>query len=199
MVGQRHARRLAACTALLLLGCGSSRRTNENGGDLQPDARSDAASGLECSDLVDEAPGITPGCPTGPLVCPTAPQCERCEACADPSGIGAPLVDGLYELRSIAAYISSCGVWNMSTATGTLRVSGSTIDLVWTRPWVRDGAATGGRYSYRVEGEELVVEQVCPAEGAETATVPYATANGVLFFPQSFPSSEVFSLVFEKR
>jgi hypothetical protein len=194
---------LAAGTALLLLGCGSSRRTDENGGNSDPDAGDagrDATIGLECSDLVDEAPSITPGCPVGSEVCPTAPECESCATCADPTGMGAPLVDGLYELRSVVAYISACGMWNATLATGTLRVSGSTIDLVWTRPWLGDGARTqGGRYSFRVEGEELVVDQLCPTEGAETTRVPYATANGVLYFPDSFPDPEVFSLVFAKR
>jgi hypothetical protein len=132
-------------------------------------------------------------------MCPTAPQCDNCSTCADPTGLGAPLVDGVYELRSAVAYISSCGMWNAATATGTLRVSGTTIDLLWTRPWLGEGAQkTGGRYSYRVEGDELVVEQLCPAEGAETTRVSYYSANGVLFFPSSFPDPEVFALIFEK-
>jgi hypothetical protein len=88
-------------------------------------------------------------------------------------------------------------MWNGTTATGTLRVSGSTIDLVWTLPWL--GQTRGARYSFEVDGEELVVEQLCPVEGAETTRVSYATLNGILFFPNSFPDPEVFSLIFERR
>src|SRR5262245_28317261 len=106
MVGRRNARRVTAWTSLLLLGCGSSHHTDENGDAGNGDSGTDAAIGLECSDLVDEAPGITPGCPTN-TVCPTAPECQSCDTCADPTGLGAPLVDGLYELRSAVAYISS--------------------------------------------------------------------------------------------
>jgi hypothetical protein len=159
----------------------------------------DAAIGLDCSDLVDDAPTFTPGCPTGNPMCPTVPECQYCDMCADSAGFGAPLVDGIYELRSVAAYISSCGQWNGSVASGTLRVSGSTIDLVWTLPWLMGAQTRGARYSYEVDGDELVVEQRCPAEGAETTRVRYASANGVLFFPSSFPFSEVFSMIFEKR
>ncbi len=200
MVGRRNVRSLAACTAVLLLGCGSSRRTNENGGDGALDAGTDASLGLDCSDLVDNGPDARTGCPTGDTTCPTVPECAFCNDCAEPTGIGAPLEDGLYELRSAVAYISSCGQWNASTATGTLRVSGSTIDLVWTLPWLASGTQTrGGRYSFQIDGEELVVEQLCPAEDAKVTRVDYLSANGVLFFPSSFPDSEVFSLVFVKR